>query len=149
MHYIIRIRTVIIKVRSKGPKANMPQAAELNLLNILRSDPDGTLHIFLQLFISIAAIHIIPPLSLAPTGPLETHQDAQAYTIHHHCIQRRLPATCRNRTDLEAALPPYHDRSECPYHPRSGGHAPIRSQSARLFETSSILQSVFIVSPAG
>ena len=134
MHYIIRIRTVIIKVRSKGPKANMPQAAELNLLNILRSDPDGTLHIFLQLFISIAAIHIIPPLSLAPTGPLETHQDAQAYTIHRHCTQRRRSAMCRHRADPGAAHPD-PSRNECPIHPKSIDHAPARSRSARLFET--------------
>ena len=41
----------------------------------------------------------------------------------------------RSRTDLEA-LPPYPDRSKYPSHPRSGGHVPARSRSARLFETS-------------
>ena len=69
MHRIIGIGTIIIEVCTKGPEANMPQATELDFLNIPRSDPDGTLHIFLQLFISIAAIH-----SHTPTGPPETPQ---------------------------------------------------------------------------
>lgn len=69
MYRVLAIGPIIIKVRTKGPEANMPQAAELDLLNILRSDPDGTLHVFLQLFISIAAIH-----SHTPTGPPETPQ---------------------------------------------------------------------------
>ena len=80
MHRVIRIGPIIIKVTTKGPEANMPQPTELDLLNILRSDPDSTLYILLQLLIRIAAIHIIPPLSHAPTGPLETHQDDLAYT---------------------------------------------------------------------
>lgn len=147
MHRIIGIGTIIIEVCTKGPEANMPQATELDFLNIPRSDPDGTLHIFLQLFISVAAIHISPPLFRAPTGPLETHQDAQAYTNHRHCTQRKRPAMCRHRAD-PGAEPPYPGHSECPNHPRSSDHAPAHSRSVRLFETSCSLQSVLIVPPA-
>ena len=41
MHRVIRIGPIIIKVTTKGPEANMPQPTELDLLNILRSDPDS------------------------------------------------------------------------------------------------------------
>ena len=126
MYRVIGIGTIIIEVRTKSPESNVPQAAELDLLNVLRSDPNGPLHIFLQLFISIAAIHISPPLSRATTGPPETHQDTQAYTIHRHCTQRIQPAMCHHRAYPEEGLQgPGH--SKYPNHPRSGGHAPAHS----------------------
>ena len=71
-------------------------------------------------------------LFLSPTGPPETPQDVQAYTIPCYCTQRRRPAMCRRRADPGAAHPdPGH--SECPSHPKSGDHAPARSRSARPF----------------
>lgn len=76
MHRVIGIGTIIVKVRTKGLETNMPQTTELELLNILCSDTDSTLHIFFQLFISITAIYTIPPFFCVPTGPLETHQDS-------------------------------------------------------------------------
>ena len=84
--------------------------------------------------------------SLSPTSQSETDQDTQAHTIPRHCTQRRRPAMCRHRAD-QGAVPPYHVRSECPIHPKSADHALARSQSARLFETSPILQSILIMSP--
>lgn len=132
MHRVIGIATIIIEVRTKGPESNVPQAAELDLLNILRSDPYGTLHIFLQLFISIATIHISPPLSRAPTDPPETPQAVQAYTSHRHCTRRIQPAMSRHRDDLEEGLQG-HGRSEYPNRPRSGGHALAHSRSAISF----------------
>ena len=75
------------------------------------------------------------PVFHEPTGPPETHQDAQAYTIHHHCTRRIQPAMCLHRADL-GATHPYPGHNEYPSHPRSGDHAPARSRSARLFETS-------------
>ena len=72
MHCVIGICSIIIKVCTKGSKSDMPQTTELNLLYIFRSNPDGTLDIFLQLLIGIMAIHTYSPRSCNPTSPLET-----------------------------------------------------------------------------
>ena len=89
----------------------------------------------------------ISPVFHGPTGPPETHQDAQAYTIPHHCTQRIQSAMCLHRADL-GATHPYPGHNEYPSHPRSGDHAPARSRSASLFETWFSLQSIIIMPPA-